>query len=63
MFREAEQTSYEKIVVKGKESFWKEKSFKEKMQSESVPIVTTVLKVELRNTVNKAIDDFKKVMQ
>ena len=63
MFREAEQKSYEKVVVKGKEGFLKQKAFKEKMQSESLPIITTVLKVELTNALKRAIEKFKKVME
>ena len=54
-FREALQVSYEKVVVDGKESYKFEKSFKKKMQSEAMPVISTVLKVELLNALNKAI--------
>ena len=55
MFRKALQESYEKVIVKGKGSFTWEKDFKKKMQSEAMPVISTVLKVELLNALNKAI--------
>ena len=62
-FREALQASYEKVVVNDKESYTFEKSFKKKMQSEAMPVITTVLKVELKHVLDKAIKDFKEVME
>ena len=52
-FRKALQSSYEKVIVKGKGSFWWEKDFKKKMQSEAMPVITTALKVALSNVLDK----------
>ena len=46
-FRKALQASYEKVIVKEKDSFKWEKNFKKKMQSEAIPVITGVLKVAL----------------
>ena len=63
MFREAEQASFEKIVVRGKQSYTWEKSFKQDIQNDAMPVLTTVLKLELKNLIDRAIADFKKVME
>ena len=62
-FREALQASYEKKVIKEKTSYTFEKGFKKDMQSEALPVISTVLKFELKHVLDKAIKDFKKVMR
>lgn len=49
MFRDAIQTGHDKVVVKGGTTYYKENNYKKTMQEEAMPVVSTVLKVELKH--------------